>query len=257
MSASTTPPAPPNAAAPPSPPRSGEIRDTGAVRRDSVRAQRWTASGAVKVLGDVDVDDANLSGLASVRGNLTGGSVAASGTFDLGGSVRLTGTLRAAGTITIAQGVQVAELDLSGSVSVHGPVRATGRVQWKGSLETTEGIAADRVEFEGRGAIAGAVVARSLDGRLRGDSKIGSIVADRVRFTRPARLFGGGHLEVLTIEAQEVELEAVHAQYVKAGKVVLGPGCQIARVDGTISRQHPSSHVGPVSQTPPPYGLMR
>jgi len=257
MSAPATSSAPPAPATPTAPPRSGEIQDAGAVRRDSVRAQRWSASGAAKILGDVDVDEATLSGLASIRGQLLGGSVAASGTLDVGGSVRLTGTFRTAGTATIGHGVQAADVDSSGALSVAGPVQASGTVRWKGALDTTEGITAGRVDFEGSASVAGAIVATQLEGRLRGGSKVGSITADRVRITRPARLFGHSELHVLTIEAKEVELEAVTAQHVKAERIALGPGCQIAGVEGTITRQHASAHVGPASRTPPPYGLMR
>jgi cytoskeletal protein CcmA (bactofilin family) len=257
MSASASPPTPTVPAAPTPLPRSGDIRDAGAVRRDSVHAQHWSASGAAKVLGDVDVDEATLSGIVSIRGNVTGGSVSAAGTCDIGGSVRLTAAFRAAGTTTVSKGVQAAEIDLSGSGSISGPVQATGTVRWKGSLETTEGITAGRVEFEGSGTIPGSIVAKEVEVRLRGASRIGSILADRVRITRPGRLFGHGEMFVLTIEAKDVELEGVEAQHVKAERVALGPGCQIAQVDGTIIRQHASAHVGPASHSPPPYGLMR
>ncbi len=257
MSATVTPPPPTPSAPPAAPARSGEIHDAGAVRRDSVRALRWTSTGASKILGDVEVDDANLAGLISIRGNVTGGSVAASGTLDIGGFVRLTGTFRTSGTTKITQELRAADLDLAGATSVGGAIAATGRARWKGTLETTAGVTADRVEFEGRAAVDGAVVAKTVDGRLRDDSRIGSIAADTVRLVRPTRLFGSGHLEVLTIEAREAELEGVHAQYVKAEKVILGPGCQVAQVDGTITRQHATSHVGPESKTPRPYGLMR
>jgi cytoskeletal protein CcmA (bactofilin family) len=257
MSASATPAASPSPVAPTVLPRSGDIRDAGAVRRDFVRAQRWSASGAVKILGDVDVDEASLSGLSSIRGNVSGGTFSAAGTCDIGGSVTLTGALRGAGTTTVRKGVVAAEIELSGSASISGPIQATGLVRWRGVLETTDDLRAGRVEFEGRGAVPGAVVAKEVEGRIRGDSRFGSIQADRVRITRPGRLFGRGQLTVLTIEAKDVELEGVEAQHVKAERVALGPGCQIAQVDGTITRQHPSAHVGPASRTPPPYGLMR
>ncbi|MCI4340096.1 MAG: hypothetical protein L3J73_02345, partial [Thermoplasmata archaeon] len=117
--------------------------------------------------------------------------------------------------------------------------------------------AASRVEFDGRATIEGAVVATEVVGRLRDDSRIGSIRADRVTITRPTRLRGGGRLNVLTIEAKEVDLEAVHAQHVRAERIALGPGCQIAEVEGTITRRHPSAHVGPASQSAPPHGLTR
>ena len=257
MSAASPSPTGPAPTAPPAPPRTGEIHDLGSVRRDSVRAQRWTAKGADKVLGDAEVDLADLSGLVSIRGTLSGGSVTTSGTLDVGGAVRLAGALTAAGTTTLDGDVLVQELLLTGSTAVSGRVEARGRCRWKGSLEVAQGVTAERVEFEGRGAIEGAVRAKEVEGRVRGPSRFGSIVADRVRIHRPTRLFGGGHLEVLTIEAKDVELEGVHAQYVKAERVAIGAGCQIAQVDGTISRQHPSSHVGPAVRSPTPYGLTR
>jgi len=257
MSASATPSAPVSPPAPSPPPRSGDLQDSGAVRRDAVRAHRWSASGAAKVLGDVDVDEATLSGLTSIRGDVTGGSISASGTCDILGSVRLTGAFRGSGTTTIGKGVSAEEIDLSGAASVHGPVESSGRVRWAGSLETGEGVSAARVEFEGRGVVPGAIVAKEVEGRIRGDSRFGSISADRVRITRPARLFAQGELRVLTIEGKDVELEAVVAQYVKAERVALGAHCQIARVDGTITRRHPTARVGPASQSPPPYGLSR
>jgi hypothetical protein len=203
------------------------------------------------------VDSADLSGLISIRGNLTGGSATARGTLDVGGLVRLTGTLHADGTTTIGKGVTASDLDVSGAFSLSGPLQCSGRVRWKGTPDSTDGVTASRVEFDGRGTIAGAVVATEFEGRLRDDSKMGSIRADRVIVRRPARLFGSGHLEVLTIEAKEVDLEGVLAQHIRAERIVLGAGCQIASVEGTISRQHPTAHVGPVSQTPRPYGLFR
>jgi len=257
MSAASPSPTAPAPTAPPSLPRTGEIHDVGAVRRDSVRAQRWTTKGAAKVLGDAEADAADLSGLVSIRGSLSGGTVTTSGTLDVGGGVRLAGALTAAGTTTIGQDVLVHELHLSGSASVSGRVEVSGRCLWKGSLEVVQGVSAERVEFEGRGTIDGAVRAKEVEGRVRGVSRFGSIVADRVRIHRPGRLFGDNHLEVLSIQANEVELEGVHAQYVKAERIAIGPGCQIAQADGTISRQHPSSHVGPAVRSPTPYGLTR
>ncbi|MCI4354283.1 MAG: hypothetical protein L3K06_02835, partial [Thermoplasmata archaeon] len=149
------------------------------------------------------------------------------------------------------------EIDLGGAIHVGGAVRAATRLRWKGDLEVGGEVAASRVEFDGRATIEGAVVATEVVGRLRDDSRIGSIRADRVTITRPTRLRGGGRLNVLTIEAKEVDLEAVHAQHVRAERIALGPGCQIAEVEGTITRRHPSAHVGPASQSAPPHGLTR
>jgi cytoskeletal protein CcmA (bactofilin family) len=252
-SASSVPaPSPPATAPPPS----GDLHDAGAVRRESVRAERWSAQGAAKVLGNVEVDSAELSGLVSIRGSLIAGTVTARGTLDVGGVVRVSRSIGGDGTLTFGSSLDGPAIDLRGSASVAGAIRSAGTVRWKGALDATE-ITAVRVEYDGRASIRGAVVATEVVGRLRGESTIGAIRADRVTITRPGRLFGGGRLEVLTIEAKEVELEGIHCQHVRAERILLGPGCQIAQVEGTIVRRHPSAHVGPASQSPPPYGLFR
>jgi len=59
------------------------------------------------------------------------------------------------------------------------------------------------------------------------------------------------------IEAESVKLEGVKVAFVRAPQVILGRGCHVTEVDGTIVRRHPSSHVGPESRSLPPYGLRR
>ena len=256
MSATAVPPTPlPTSATPP--PRSGQVQDNGSVRRDSVRAQNWTLRGAAKILGDVDVDSADLSGLVTIRGSLTGGSVTAHGTFDVGGPSRLERALSASGTVTLGKDIDAPDVEFAGAARIAGALRAPTRLRWKGTLEVDGDVTAGRVEFDGRAIVGGAVVASEIVGRLRDHSRVASIRADRVTIGRASRLMGGGDLEVLTIEAKEVDLEAVTAQHVRAERIALGPGCQIAEVEGTIVRQHPSAHVGPASHSAPPHGLFR
>ncbi|HEY6238897.1 MAG TPA: hypothetical protein VIZ68_06925, partial [Thermoplasmata archaeon] len=96
-----------------------------------------------------------------------------------------------------------------------------------------------------------------FSGRLAGTSRATTLQADRVVVRRSG--FRGRHatFEVRTIEAKEADLEGVVAEYVRADRIALGPGCQIARIDGEVTRVHASSHVGPVSRSPAPYGLTR
>lgn len=255
------PPAPATTAvsAPPAapPPRTGEVHDAGAARHDSVRAHRWSSQGAVKVLGDVEVDEADLRGLATVRGTVKGGSVASSGTLDVGGVVELSGRLATDGEAEFGAAVRAGTVEAKGTLRVRGGLSATSGIRSEGSLEVRGGIGAPRLEFVGRIQVDEAIAAADVDGTIRGDSRARSIKGERVTIRRGGRFGGRGRLTVGTIEAKEVRLEDVELEYLRADRIVLGPGAQVARLDGTVTSQHASAHVGPVSRTPRPYGLSR
>ena len=257
-----TPPTPPSATAPPPAPpvppaRTGEVRDAGAARHDAIRAQRWTAQGAAKVLGDVEVDVAELSGLASIRGAVRGGSLSMVGTLDVGGAVDLSGALSVDGEGEFGGTVRSGSFTGAGTLRLRGGLTASTTVRTDGSLEVHGRVDAKSLEFRGRLQVDEEIAVAELTGSLKGDSAVRSIRADRITLRRGGRFGARGRFVVTTIEAKDVTLEDVDAEYVRADRVVLGPGAQVARVDGTIASQHASAHVGPVSRTPKPYGLSR
>ena len=47
-------------------PREARVKDRGIVRRDALSADQWRADGTVKVLRDVDVGSARVTGSLSV-----------------------------------------------------------------------------------------------------------------------------------------------------------------------------------------------
>ena len=254
--ASPPSPASPPAAAP-APPRSGSVEDRGATRHDSVRAERWSSRGGTKVLGDVDIGTGDLGGLSSIRGRVRGGTLSAQGTLLVGGSVELEALLSVDGSATFESPVRAARIELVGTISVSGDLVATGSLRLRGSLEVSGRISAPRIELDGRIRAGGDLEAKELIGTLRGESRFPNLRADRIVLRRGGRFGPRGSLTVTSIEATDVALEGVEAEYLRAERIDLGPGCQIARSDGTVSRVHPSSHIGPVSRSPRPYGLSR
>jgi len=247
------PPAPP---APP-PPLAGEISDAGGSKRESVRALRWKVDGASKVLGDVEVDAAELHGLISVRGGLKARNLASDGTLDVGGPVDVAETLTTAGDASFGAAARVGAAETRGSLTVASDLTAMRSVRAQGAVSVGGNVIAPRLEFDGRLEVTGAIAVTDFVGRLKGRSRATTVQADRVTVRRGGLAARHATLEVLTIETKDADLEGVVAEYVRADRIVVGAGCQIARVDGNVLRVHPTSHVGPVSHTPAPYGLTR
>lgn len=239
------------------PPRTGEVHDAGAARHDGLRVRHWTSQGAVKVLGDVEVDQADLAGLVSIRGTLKGGSVTCSGTLDVGGAVELSGTLSTDGDASLGAAARAASVASKGTLRTLGGLSASAGIRSEGILEVHGGIAGPRLEFHGRILVDEEVAVADLLGTVRGASRARSIRAERVTVRRGGRLGTHGRLTVTTIEATEVDLEDVEVEYLRADRIRLGPGAQVARLDGTVTSQHGTAHVGPVSRSPKPYGLSR
>ncbi len=247
-------PAPPAAPAGPPP---ADVDDHGSVRRDAVRARRWEATGAARVVRDVDADRVDLGGLITIGGALRAREVASRGTLEVGGPVEVAEALTIEGSARIGAGLSAGSAHLRGRLECGGSLRVTGRTEWTGHLDARGDLAGGPVLFDGRLTLDGALTATTLDGRLRGRSRADRLAAERITLRAPRRLGPRGELTVLRIDAREVDLEGVVCEYLRADRIVLGAGCEIARVDGTIVRQHAGGHVGPVSRSPPPPGLSR
>ncbi len=274
MSVAAPPSTPPVSGAPgagsraaPSVPRGTPIRDSGPVRRDSVRATSWTVAGLAKVDGDVDVDAATVRGLLSVGGKLAAGRLSLRGTFDSVGPVDVRETLTIDGTARLGASVHSGDLRTRGTFHAVGPVRVDRGLFAEGSVEAPS-VAATLVELTGSAEIPGALVATGVVRvRFRADSKLGEVRAPRVELAGPPtslvptllrRVFGGSaSAHVVRVEAEAVELSAVDVGFVRAERIVLGPGAHVTTVEGTIVRRHPTSRVGPESRSPPPHGLSR
>jgi cytoskeletal protein CcmA (bactofilin family) len=231
--------------------------------RDSLRVQTWAASGAVKVLGNVEVESATVSGNVSIGGALDAGELRSAGRFDVFDAVRVRTRLQVRGEATLRGSVDAGDLDAAGTVRVTGPVRARGLVHYAGTFELAGPLTAARLVGNGTIQVAGPVEATEVELGLERACRIGSLRADRVRVTRRTLLplpipgFPMPTLTVARIDAKEVELEGVVCEVLQADRITLGPGCRIAHLDGQVVARHSSARVGPESRSPAPYGLTR
>jgi cytoskeletal protein CcmA (bactofilin family) len=249
------------APAPPTEP-SGVLDDRGTTRRDTVRATRWSVSGTAKVAGDVRVGDATSRGTLSVGGTLSAGSFRARGTLDVEGPMDVRGPCTVRGSLRAGATVHAVDLDLEGVARCGGAVTVDRVASVEGTLEAPQ-VNAGALRLKGSARIPGAVHATEVTAELKETSVVGPITARVVRLHAKLpnlvdkALFHERVVSVDRIEAETVELEGVKAAFVRSPHILLGRGCHVTEVEGTIVRQHPSSHVGPESRSPRPYGLRR
>lgn len=246
----------------PTVPRSGEIRDRGVARRESVHALRWSTDGAVKVLGEVDVGEATLSGPTAIGGPLSAVSLRSSGTLELGASVDILNVWESSGSVRARGPVHAGDAELRGAAHLLGELNVARRLTVRGSLVASS-VRAQSFVADGAVQVGGDVSAQRVDLRFRQRSHIGSVHAAAVRLTvrppNPVEMVLGRHLpvEVLRIEADSVELEGVDVRFVRSPEIVLGRNAHVTEFEGRIVRRHPSARVGPESRSPPPHGLTR
>jgi cytoskeletal protein CcmA (bactofilin family) len=269
------PPPPPGAASPTPPPAPtppllvGVIEDSGVVFRESVRARSWRSLGPTKVTGSVEVEEAELTGPAAIGGSLTAGRLRTTGTLEVDGPAKLTSPSTLTGVARFGSSLDALDLMIRGSLTASGSLRAAGLLRLEGALRAPD-VTAGRLVLDGDLEVSGAVVSDLGYLRLHHASTVGTLkvatldVARRIAFPFnlvPFRVpFIGPvlpHLSALRIEGVDVKLEGVSAEFLKADRIVLGPDCHIAHVEGTIVHQDPKARVGPESRSPPPHGLSR
>jgi cytoskeletal protein CcmA (bactofilin family) len=253
------PPGAPASSPPAPPPLAGTLADRGGARHDAVRTAEWSIDGATKVLGSAEVGFLRGRGVLTVGGALSGADVQHDGSLTVLGTTRVAGPLRLTGEVRLQADAQAGEMELTGRLEARGDLTVARRARLQGRLDVRGALRAGELVLAAELLVAGEVTAQRISGTFEGSSAAGPIRADEIDL-RPARgapWKPGPTLRTLRIEGNEVRLEAVTAEYVRAGAIYLGPGCRIARHDGTIVARHRSAVVGPsaVSETYP--GLRR
>lgn len=256
-----TPPTAPN---PPAEPRplGPPLRERGSVRHDEVRAQRWEVRGIAKVLGGVEVGEAEADGSLVVGGPLLAEELRARGSVEGRGPITVAGRLRVRGSLDARSTVK------AGAAALEGPVRVEGELAVDTTLEVRGHLRAPAVRggvlrIRGTADVPGTVTATSVDLAAEGDSAIGTVRCRDLRLRGPRpnvvrRVLGrDAVVKVDRVEAETARVEGAWVGFLKAREVVLGPDAHVAEVEGRVVRAHPSSRVGPESWSRPPAGLSR
>ncbi|HTT26027.1 MAG TPA: hypothetical protein VMH90_03570, partial [Thermoplasmata archaeon] len=222
-------------------------------------AHRWTLKGRAKVTGPVELDELSVHGDLAIAGPAQVDRWEADGHLTVEGEASGKGPWRCAGEHRFGAGVTVQSLEARGRVDVGGTLQAVQQIAVHGTLDVGGDVRGGAVAWHGAAAITGEVRASSIAITTVGPSKVAALRADTIRVDRPGGRFAANPatLDVLEIEGKDVHLTGVVAQYVKADRITVGPGCRLAQVDGTVVSRDASSHIGPQSRSPKPYGLSR
>jgi len=262
--ATPAPSKPPAAPVPPAPPPlSGEIHDSGTVRRDAVAVERWVATGLVKVTGDARVGDGRLDGTVSIGGQLAATTLRFRGTLEVAGAVNVTEALAGAGTVRSGSNLRAGALDIKGDARIPGSLTVDRAARVRGALSASSATVGE-LDLDGQMEVPGELVSPfSVTVRLKESSQLGTVRAKsvvlRARLPNLVEKVFGGRVTVLVrrVEAEAADLEGVDVEFVRAPKITLGRGAHVTEFEGTIVKRHPSSRVGFESKSPPPYGLRR
>lgn len=201
-------------------------------------------AGSGRVVGDLVAEEFKAAGSAKVEGNLKAQRFEAAGAFRCEGDLELEEG-EAAGSLKVVGRVRAKELKLAGSAQAKGItggyLRAGGSLSVEnveveifrlmGAFEIGGLLSADRVEVE----LEGRARAREIGGEKivvrAGQRSMGGFLSTALGF-----LLGQGppkELVAEVIEGDEIELEATQARLVRGGKIKIGPGCRIERVEYT------------------------
>lgn len=242
--------------------REPRVVDRGIARHESLLAALWRVDGTVKVTRDVDASRAELRGTVSVGGRLAADTLTSRGVLEVGGALDVRSVGRIRGSVRASGPVEARELTVEGSARLESAFAVERTCSIRGSLSAPS-VRAGILLLEGEARIPGEVEALRVDATFLRPSALGTVRSPIVRLR--------GHLPNLVdkvffhiersrverVEADRAELEGIDVHFVRAEQIVLGRGCHVTEVEGTIVRRHPTSSVGPQSKSPPPYGLRR
>jgi len=246
----------------PAHPRVGELHDSGTVRREFVAADRWFASGLVKVTGDTNVGQATVDGTVTLGGKLSADTVRYRGTLDVTGAVDSSTEFTGAGSLRAEAAFHAGAAELRGTASIAGPVSVDRALRVRGSLAAPTATAGE-LDVDGEVHIPGELSASRVTASLKENSAFGTVRARSVTLRgRPPNLvekvfFKRVTVTVERVEADSADLESVEVLFVRAPQITLGRNAHVTEYEGTIVKRHPTSRVGFESKSPPPYGLRR
>jgi cytoskeletal protein CcmA (bactofilin family) len=238
------------------------VDDRGVVRHDAIHAEQWGVDGTTKVLGAADAGSVVVRGTAVIGAGLSADACRAVGTLDVGGPIEVRSTLSVEGHFRVRGAVHAGDLEVRGSARLTGDARSDRSLTVRGSLSAPN-LRATAIDLEGAAEVPGVVEAEAVEARFDQDSHLGRIQARQVRLRGHVpnvvdrAFFRHANVSIERIDADHVELEAVTVLFVRAPEIVVGRDASVAEVDGKIVRRHPSSHIGPESKSPRPYGLRR
>ena len=221
------------------------MTETGAKKPDASIAGSGTlaggvygkveVAGAASVQGDLEANTVSIAGSAKVNGSLKAETIGLAGSCSVKGDVEA-GVFGSAGSITVEGNLKARSFEAAGSHRIDGGIKAE-TIEITGSLKAGGDVEAERFAAQGSFRVAGLVNADRIEIELDGArSTAREVGGSQIAIRSPQRgFFGltrkGGHLEVESIEGDEINLEATEAQIVRGKRVEIGERCKIDTVE--------------------------
>ncbi|MGG6313239.1 hypothetical protein [Paenibacillus macerans] len=217
----------------------GKIQAEGiATLNGDITCSVLKANGTLKINGTAVTEEFRLNGTGSSEGALRGGQLELDGMFKVSGDVHFS-SLHVRGMLK------------SGGSSTGDKAKVDGSFRLAGDAEFEE------AEVYGQIQVGGMLNAGRLQIDMDGPSRAKEIGGERivVRLKKSRRLLdflsplGGTRLTADVIEGDDIHLEGTKAEVVRGKSVVIGPGCEIGRVEyKEYFEQSPQASVGRAEQ---------
>ena len=205
--------------------------------------RRVTCAGTIVVDGDLDCLELKVNGTYTGTGNTKATNAVINGGSDFRGDLR-TEELKVFGQAEITGGLYGGVIRSEGKLVVLKGIKVD-RATVNGQLVARGDCDAESFACTGSFEIEGALNAGDLQVKLYGPARVREIGGEKitVRKGHEGTLgkiasaifetigFHQSRLEAETIEGDEIYLEHTTAKVVRGGRVSIGPGCEIDRVE--------------------------
>jgi cytoskeletal protein CcmA (bactofilin family) len=237
----------------------GDLRISGSGSATGGRYKVASISGSGKIVGDVNCERFSISGSGKVEGAVISNSFSISGSGKVTGDLNcVTGSISGSGSVLgsihankfnisgsgkIGGNFKGEEFTMAGAGKVEGRINATN-VKLLGAINVGHGIEGEFINIKGAIKTLGMVNGDEVNIELNGCCEIEEIGATKVRVLKEystmnilgrliCKLFSKnyGYLTIRTIEADEIYLENTIADVVRGGKITIGEGCKIKRIE--------------------------
>ncbi len=214
-------------------------------------------AGSGKVTGDLEAEEFSSAGSALAQGHLKAKRFETAGSFTCQGDLEVEEG-ESAGSFRVSGKLKAEEMKIAGSARCHSV--SGGYLRVAGSLETAGNVEVETLRLSGSFHIGGLLSADKVEIELHGFSEAQEIGGEKIEVRAGSKsirglvgevleaLFGSGktkELRTRVIEGDEIYLENTWAEVVRGGRVKIGPGCQIKRVEYTESLEvDPQAKVG-------------
>ncbi|NIQ07228.1 MAG: hypothetical protein GWO20_16320 [Candidatus Korarchaeota archaeon] len=209
-----------------------KIKVAGSSVISDCNCEQFQASGSSRIEGNLQADEARVSGSTKVTGNAHLGELSASGSFKVEGDTEAK-NVEVSGSAEFMSKINADEMTISGSSQIGGDF--TGKtLRVSGALKAAENVTTDTFVSKGVFKIGGTLKGDKIKAKLKGKSSAKDIEGGDITIESEGtgRFSYGkqGSLKAERIVGEDIHLENTEAELVEGDKVVVGPGCKITKV---------------------------